>query len=126
MALAGVMAAIAAFNRFFTLPLLRHSEGGLLPGQRTGLALRVLRQWYPSWRPREAGALVRRFAHGVTVEAWLALGVLLCAAILAHAMPPKEHAAFPYPQASIGKLKNGTRFDEPPILSGSKQPRSNC
>jgi len=126
LALVGVMAAIAAFNRFFTLPLLLHSEGGLLPGQQTGLALRVLRQWYPSWRPREAGALARRFAHGVTVEAWLALGVLLCAALLAHTMPPKEHAAFPYPKASIGKLKNGPRFDEPPILSGSKQPRSNC
>jgi len=26
------------------------------------------------------------------MEAWLALGVLVCAALLGHAMPPKKHA----------------------------------
>jgi len=51
-----------------------------------------LRRWNPSWKPCEGGTLARQFARRVRMEAWLALGVLVCAALLGHAMPPKKHA----------------------------------
>ncbi|MDQ6959930.1 MAG: CopD family protein [Mariprofundaceae bacterium] len=91
--LVGVMTAIGAFSRYFTLPLLRRGEGGPLHAQRSSRLspLRLLRRLHLSCKPGEAGAPpARQFARGVTVEAWLALGVLVCAALLGHAMPPKK------------------------------------
>jgi len=56
------MIALGAANRYFSLPLLRQGKAHI----RT-----LMRRW--------------------TLEAWLALTVLFCAALLEHGMPPKKH-----------------------------------
>ncbi len=87
-----VMATIGAINRYFNLPFLCREAGVPLPGWgKVEWRLRILRQWHPSWRPREGDALARQFGCYVRAEAWLVLGVLVCAALLGHAMPPKKH-----------------------------------
>jgi len=62
-ALVCAMIALGAVNRFTGLPLLRQGT------------------------PH-----IRRFMRRLTLEAWLALGVLVCAALLGHLMPPKKQA----------------------------------
>jgi len=92
LALVALMAALGASNRYFNLPSLRRESGILLAKQQTaGLPLRMLRRLRPAWKPRKGDALARQFGQRVMVEAWLALGVLICAALLGHAMPPKKH-----------------------------------
>jgi len=90
--LVGLMAVLGALSRYFNLPFLCREADVPLPGWRmVEWPLRMLRRWYPSWRPCKGDALVRQFGRRLTVEAWLALGVLVCAALLGHAMPPKKH-----------------------------------
>jgi len=90
--LVGVMAWMGALSRYFNLPFLCHEADVLLPARQTGLPLRILRWLNPSWMPHKGDALAHQFGHRVMMEAWLALGVLACAALLGHAMPPKKHA----------------------------------
>jgi len=88
--LVGLMVALGAISRYFTLPFLCQGAGVPLSGRQTGLPLWIWRRLRPSWRPREGDALARQFGRRVMVEAWLALGVLIFAAMLGHAMPPMK------------------------------------
>ncbi len=90
--LVAIMAMLGALSRYFGLPFLCKEAGVPLASRQTSLPLQIWKQWHPSWKPREGDALVRQFRRRVTVEVWLALGVLVCAAFLGHAMPPKKHA----------------------------------
>ncbi len=74
--LVAIMVTIGAHNRWVKLPALRRSV------------------------PAEAARWVRRAARAVVVEAWLAVAVLLAAALLHHAVPPADRrpvAAVPAP-----------------------------
>lgn len=89
--LVGLVAVIGASSRYFNLPFLCRETGGSLPAQRTRLPLRILRRLPPSWRPGEGPDLTRQFGYRVTTAAWLTVGVLICAALLGHTMPPGKH-----------------------------------
>jgi len=89
--LVGLMAMIGALSRYFGLPFLCKEAGVPLVSRQTGLPLRIWQRWRPAWRPRQGDALIRQFKLRVIIEVWLALGVLVCAALLDHAMPPKKH-----------------------------------
>jgi len=82
--LVALMAAMGALSRYFNLPFLCHDAGVALP-------LRILRWLRPSWIPRKGDALVRQFQRRIVMDVWLALGVLICAALLGHTMPPRKH-----------------------------------
>jgi len=92
LALVALMAMLGALSRYFGLPFLCKEAGVPLASRQTSLPLQIWKQWHPSWKQCEGDALVRQFRRRVTVEVWLALGVLVCAALLGHAMPPKKHA----------------------------------
>jgi len=91
LALVVLMAMLGALSRYFGLPFLCKEAGVPLASRQTCLPFQIWKQWHPSWRPREGDALTNQFRRRVAMEAWLALGVLVCAALLGHAMPPKKH-----------------------------------
>jgi len=91
LALVGLMVAMGSLSRYFGLPFLCKEAGVPLVSRQTCLPLQIWKRWHPAWRPCKGDALVRQFRRRVMMEAWLALGVLVCAALLGHAMPPKKH-----------------------------------
>lgn len=91
LALVGLMAMLGALGRYFGLPFLCREAGVPLVSRHTCLPLQIWKRLHPAWRSRKGDALARQFRHRVMMEAWLALGVLVCAALLGHAMPPKQH-----------------------------------
>jgi len=91
LALVGLVAVIGASSRYFNLSFLCRQTGGSPSVRRTRLPLRILRRLRPSWRPREGPDLTRQFGYRVTTAAWLTVGVLICAALLGHTMPPGKH-----------------------------------
>jgi len=113
LALVGLMAAMGAASRYFNLPFLCHEAGVPLPGRwMVKWPLWILQRWYPSWRPRKGDGLARQFGRRVTVEVWLALGVLVCAALLGHAMPPKKQAgAIHHAMVSDAAVRSMCRFE---------------
>jgi len=82
--LVGIMATMGASSRYFNLPFLCRQSAMPLP-------LRIWQRWRSLWKPRQRDTLVCQFNRRMTIAAWLSLGVLVCAALLGHAMPPKQH-----------------------------------
>jgi len=112
LALVGLMAMLGALSRYFGLPFLCKEAGVPLVNRQTCLPLQIWKRWRPSWKPREGDALANQFGRRVTMEAWLALGVLVCAALLGHAMPPKKQAgAIHHAMVSDAAVRSMCRFE---------------
>jgi len=99
--LVGLMSMLGAFNRYFNLPLLCRDENRSLSGQQPAQLspLGILQRFRPLWQLR--GVPIRRFTRSVILEVWLALGVLICAALLGHTMPPRKSNVLPSQETSI-------------------------
>jgi len=77
----------SGYGRIILLKIVMVSAMIALGAANRYMALPKLAQGFPH---------IRQFMRRLTLEAWLALGVLVCAAFLGHAMPPKKGAGVVY------------------------------
>ncbi len=81
--------ALGAFNRYISVPRLQEWAG--LPPARRGILSRLAGFFLgPLARNLKGAPVARRFGLSVRIEAFLIIGVLLCAALLRHEVPARH------------------------------------
>jgi putative copper export protein len=82
---------LGAFNRYSSVPLLQH-WAGISPDNR-GIINRIANRLFARFLRNQNGYRIAiRFMCSVRIEAFLIIGVLLCAALLRHEVPARHHA----------------------------------
>ncbi|MGE5808550.1 MAG: copper resistance D family protein [Nitrospirota bacterium] len=76
---------LGAFNHYITVPLMRKAAG--LPADRPGIIAPVLASRIKTRKERTA----QGFSRSVRAEAFLMVGMMLCAALLRHEVPAKHY-----------------------------------
>jgi len=80
---------LGAFNRYVSVPLLQQCS--CLSSSSPGIMERIAVRFFPRYLCTEEKSLIfLRFIWSVKVEALLIIGILLCAALLRHEIPPRH------------------------------------
>jgi putative copper export protein len=84
-----VLMNLGAFNRYMNVPLLQQ-WAGMSPGSQ-GVVNRIAVQFFSRFfRSQNGYQIALRFKKSVRIEAFLIVGVLLCAALLRHEIPARH------------------------------------
>jgi putative copper export protein len=88
-ALLFLLLLLAAYNRYVSVPRLGQLAG--LDAAKTGFLSRLVKQFYSSFSLNKTGVdVITFFKRVVRLEAFLLLGLLLCAALLRHEIPARH------------------------------------
>jgi len=88
-ALLCLLLLLAAYNRYVSVPNLGQLSG--LDAAKTGVLSRLVKQFYSSFSLNKTGIdVLIFFKRAVRLEAFLLLGLLLCAALLRHEIPARH------------------------------------
>jgi putative copper export protein len=88
-ALLFLLLLLAAYNRYVSVPNLGQLAG--LDAAKTGFLPRLVKQFYSSFSLNKTGVnILIFFKRAVRFEAFLMLGLLLCAALLRHEIPARH------------------------------------
>jgi putative copper export protein len=80
---------LAAYNRYVSVPSLGQLAG--LDAAKTGFLSRLVKQFFSSFSSNKTGGgVLIFFKRAVRLEAFLLLGLLLCAALLRHEIPARH------------------------------------